>query len=269
MPRLHAYDEAHKTIQALQAHYRELGHFIPLPEIQSTQARLSLNQGDFATASRWAQTVNPDDLNESAFVFEVQFLTWAGVRIAQGASASLQAATDHLQKRLIEEKNRHHTRRMIQILALLATAYEKQGRTEKALETQERAVGLAQPGGFVRTFLDLDPAMAKLLGQLTARYVLPKYIGRILAGFDAMTKDDGQETAPPSASMIEPLTPRELEVLNLLSAYLTYDAIAESLVISPRTVKKKHVSNIYQKLGVQKRKEAIEEAEALGILSSE
>jgi LuxR family maltose regulon positive regulatory protein len=87
------------------------------------------------------------------------------------------------------------------------------------------------------------------------------YVGRILAAFPETTQDV-------QAEMVEPLTARELEVLGLLGRYLTYNEIADTLVISPRTAKK-HVSNIYQKLGVNKRKQALDKSKELGLLPSD
>jgi LuxR family maltose regulon positive regulatory protein len=266
-------DKAQETIELLDAHYRDLGNIEPLPEMRSMQARLSLYQGDLAAASGWVHTVNPEDLNEPIFVFEVQFLTWAAVRIAQGTTASLQEATNHLQRRLIEAEGRHNTRRVIRILVLLGLAYEKQGQTNKALEALERAVVLAQPGGFIRTFVDLGPTMAGLLHQLAERGVTPDnmgdyapddiadYVGRMLAAFPETTQNV-------QAELVEPLTARELEVLGLLGRYLTYKEIADTLIISPRTAKK-HVSNIYHKLGVNKRKQALDRSKELGLLPSD
>ena len=138
-------DKAQETIETLYAHYREMCNIVALPEIRSTQARLSLAQGDLTTADQWAQSINPADLNEAIIVFEVQGLTWSAIRLAQGAAASLPAVTTQLEKRLQEAEDRHYTRRMIRILAHLALAYDKQGQTPEALEAIERAVKLAHP----------------------------------------------------------------------------------------------------------------------------
>ena len=100
---------------------------------------------------------------------------------------------------------------------------------------------LAQPGGFIRIFVDLDPAIAKLLYQLSQRGVAPEYIGRILAAFPE-TLDTGEAEQKwsgkvPQAQLIEPLTERELEILQLLNERLTDKEIAQALSISVLTAK--------------------------------
>ena len=164
----------------------------------------------------------------------------------------------------------HIIYRQIGLLAHLALAYEKQGQRDDALEALDRSVRLAQPGGFIRTFVDLGPAVAKLLYQLSQRGVAPEYIGRILAAFPE-TPDTGEAGQKWSgkvsqAQLIEPLTEREFEVLVLLEEGLSNKEIAKKLVVTTRTVKK-HTSNIYHKLGVHNRGKAVTKGKALGILS--
>ncbi len=136
---------------------------------------------------------------------------------------------------------------------------------------------LAQPGGFVRTFVDLGPDMANLLYQLAERGVEPEYLGLVLPAFKEATMPDPTKVKGPvspsvrrsepvpALPMVEPLTRRELEVLKLLSQDLSNKEIARALVISPLTVKR-HASNIYAKLGVSGRVKAVARARALGIL---
>ncbi len=131
---------------------------------------------------------------------------------------------------------------------------------------------LAQPGSFVRVFVDLGPNMAALLGRLAARGaagVSRDYVAQILQAF-AATRSNPPPVKPPSPQpgMIEPLTRRELEVLELLAQRMTAQEIAQKLVLSDQTVKR-HRANIYQKIGVHSRRDAVAEAAALGILPAD
>jgi LuxR family maltose regulon positive regulatory protein len=125
----------------------------------------------------------------------------------------------------------------------------------------EHALRLAEPEGFVRLFADLGLPMGQLLLEARSRAVMPEYVDKLLAAFGA----DLEHPAPAQAALPEPLTPREEEVLGLMAAGLTNREIAEQLVVSPETVKK-HTSNIYGKLGVSKRTEAVARARELDLL---
>jgi LuxR family transcriptional regulator, maltose regulon positive regulatory protein len=133
-------------------------------------------------------------------------------------------------------------------------------------------VTLAQPGGFVRVFVDLGPNMADLMGRLAAKGVARDTVERILRAFSEQhASPQPQPAMPPPArataqvAMIEPLTRREQQVLELLAQRMTAQEIARKLVVSDQTVKR-HRANIYQKLGVHSRRDAIAAAVALSIL---
>jgi len=133
---------------------------------------------------------------------------------------------------------------------------------------------VAEPGGFIRLFVDLGPRMADLLKQLIKQNVAVGYIGQILAVF----RDDERGALPdecdPSTAhllssstqpLVDPLTKRELEILDLLAQRLRNKEIAAKLFILPQT-EKKHLNNIYGKLNVGNRREAVEKAKKIGIL---
>jgi LuxR family maltose regulon positive regulatory protein len=139
------------------------------------------------------------------------------------------------------------------------------------------ALALAEPGGFIRIFVDEGPPMAQLLSEAAAHGVMPDYIGKLLAVFEAegQTVLAGRQAGPgksedksylPSAqSLIEPLSQRELEILQLIAQGLSNREISERLFLALDTVKG-HNRSIYGKLQVQRRTEAIARARELGLL---
>ena len=124
--------------------------------------------------------------------------------------------------------------------------------TDRALVALERALSLAQPEGFVRIFLDEGEAMTRLLCLVKSRQAGTGYATELLAMVD---KISGM-TKPSMQLLIEPLTRRELEVFRLIEAGCSNLEISEQLVLSITTVKR-HISNIYGKLGVKSRTQAI------------
>jgi LuxR family maltose regulon positive regulatory protein len=125
----------------------------------------------------------------------------------------------------------------------------------------ERALTLAEPEGYVRTFVDEGPSMAALLERAAKHGIAPSYARRLLA---ARGKDE--DSSPANQVLIESLTERELDVLRLLGTDLDGPAIARELTVSPNTMRT-HTRKIYAKLGVNNRREAARRAEELGLLS--
>jgi LuxR family maltose regulon positive regulatory protein len=141
---------------------------------------------------------------------------------------------------------------VIEILILQALTFHARKETEQALTALERALALAQPEEYVRSFLDEGEAMTRLLCQAQSRQVGNGYVGVLLS---KIGKISGM-TQPSMQLLIEPLTPRELEVLKLIKTGCSNQEIAEQLVISIPTVKR-HISNVYSKLGVKSRTQAL------------
>jgi LuxR family maltose regulon positive regulatory protein len=158
---------------------------------------------------------------------------------------------------------------MIEILALQALAFQAQDDTDQAMSALKRALSLAEPEGYVRTFVDEGEPMARLLYKAMTRGTAPEYVRRLLAAFPtAEAKQTVPATSqPPQSELIEPLTERELEVLQLVAEGLTNPEIASRLYLSLNTVKV-HTRNIYGKLGAHSRTQAVGRARALGVLPS-
>ena len=158
-------------------------------------------------------------------------------------------------------------RKVIEILALTALAHKQNGDLQIALEKLGRALSLAKPEGFIRTFLDEGEPMAQLLYAAAAQGHHPVYIGRLLAAF---SEEDAGLPPPESerqvhGGLIEPLSEREQEVLELIAKGLSNQEIAVGLHISLSTVKT-HASQIYGKLNVHNRTQAVARARSLGLI---
>jgi LuxR family maltose regulon positive regulatory protein len=150
---------------------------------------------------------------------------------------------------------------------LEAVTLQAQGRTLQALEAVGRALALAEPEGYMRTFLDEGQEMAQLLYLALERDIVrgstAEFVGEILAEFEG----PGPLQTHVDAHGIEPLSERELEVLALIAEGLTNREIAQKLHVSLSTVKV-HSYNLYGKLDVHSRMQAVVRARMLGLLLS-
>jgi LuxR family maltose regulon positive regulatory protein len=261
----------------------ETGNTTLLPRAQAFQAELALMQGRVATASQWAAQRDPVPSLSPSYGFFSPDLTLAKVWLAQDTPASRGQAADLLGRLGTYVESTHNIRFSIETLALQARLYHAEGDEAAALSALEQAIILAEPSGFLRLFVDLGPPLERLLNRLRRQgrakgSLAPEYITQILSAFgrengasaesaDRKLRQEEREAAirPPAAPLIEPLTPRELEVLELLDRRLTNREIAEALIVSPSTVKT-HTLNIYRKLGVHGRKQAVARARELSIL---
>jgi LuxR family maltose regulon positive regulatory protein len=128
------------------------------------------------------------------------------------------------------------------------------------------ALTLAEPEGFVRTFVDEGASMPALLQRAAEQGIARPYVARLLAAFEL---DGSRKTGAPTPSapqpLIEPLSERELEVLRLAAQGLSNQEIADRLVISVGTVKT-HVHNILGKLEVRGRTQAAARARELDLI---
>ena len=243
----------------------------PLPPIISNQLtgwqiRIWLARNESSSAIQWGKEQGLTPEGEYDHVGGLVYIAFARILIIQGCYPE---ASELLQRLLADTEVGHHTSRAIQVLNLTALNLKAWGDSEKALSAISSALKLAQPGGFIRIFVDEGPPMAHLLYEALGRGIAPEYVQRLLAAFPVAESEQAtpQKTQTPESDLIEPLSERELEVLGLFAQGLTNSEIASRLFLSPHTVKT-HSSNIYSKLGVHRRTQAVARARALGILSS-
>jgi len=264
-------DEARQVAESAVAFMLDTGNTTLLPVAQAFQAEIALMQGQIATACQWAARLDPIPPLSPAYGVFSPHLTLVKIWLAQDTPASRGRAADLLGQLQAFFESTHNTRFLIETLALQALLYHAEGKKPAALDALERALTLAQPGGFIRLFVDLGPGTENLLTELRAEDSgMRPYINQILAAFD-QEKTQPPFPAPPSVTpqpLIEPLTDRELDVLALLAQRLTDREIAQRLVISPHTVKT-HTKNIFTKLNVNNRRQAAARARELGLLENQ
>jgi LuxR family maltose regulon positive regulatory protein len=194
----------------------------------------------------------------------------ARILLARGTDADVHSALDILDALHEIAQRTFSIRFQIEILALRALALDMQGKGGDALAALQQAVELSRPGGFIRVFVDSGPGMAELLNRLSRQGFAAETVRRILAAFPALRKESEtripeSESRTANARLIEPLTSRELDILALLRERWSNKEIAHKLSISTETVKR-HTVNLYGKLGVNKRWDAVIKAEVLGVL---
>jgi LuxR family maltose regulon positive regulatory protein len=143
--------------------------------------------------------------------------------------------------------------------------------SSESVASLERAMELAEPAGFVLLFLEEGPALVPLLHAIEHRQAAPNrvkdYARMLLDAFRRLGQRAGARLPGAEIGLVEPLTPRETEVLELIATGNSNQAIADKLVITVRTVKK-HTSNIYEKLSANSRTQAVARARELGLLAT-
>jgi LuxR family maltose regulon positive regulatory protein len=260
---------------AVAGEVEEIGRDSPMPpwipaEMAAWKARALLAQGKVGAASRWAhqrglmangrakQVESFDFFSLNAFVVVARILL-ARERWDEALG---------LLSRLVEAAEAgDRTSKEIEILGLQAMVAQAQGDTNLAREAIEKALVLAEPEGFFQLFVDEGPPMARLLYEALNRGVAPAFVRRLLAAFPAAETEPARPSLPEpdGQELIEPLSEREIEVLQLVAEGLTNKEIASRLFLSLNTIKG-HTRNIYGKLDVHSRTQAVARAQSLGLL---
>jgi LuxR family maltose regulon positive regulatory protein len=267
-------DKARERNRKMMQYAMDTGNQMVLRTTQAFEAELALRQGRIPEASNWAERFHPKPFLPP-FAFYMPQLTLVKILLAQDTSDSRGRAADLLDQLHDFLASIHYKKSLIEVLALQALLHDTLGDGPLAQEKLATALALAEPGGFIRLFVDLGPQMADLLKRLQEQDVAVDYIEKLLVAFrddeQVLVQDVSGEAKAPLALSAKPqpledsLTNREIDVLELLVHRLRNKEIAEKLFLSPETVKG-HLKSMYQKLQVSNRREAVEKAKALGIL---
>ena len=237
-----------------------------LSQIEAYQARLWLQSGELAHAMRWAETYQGQP--ESEYLCEIEEMVLAETMLGAGRADEARSLLVPMGE---DSQARGRAGREIAIRGLLALARSTLGDMQGASVDLERALSLGEPEGYLRPFIHFGEPMAGLLRTLPGEKESPNfrdarsaYIGRILYAFPKR-----KQVVPPKggqhAQLVEPLTPREMDVLRLLAEGLSNRGIAERLYLSPNTLRV-YTTNLYAKLEVHNRTQAVTRALSLGLI---
>ncbi len=247
-------------------------NLVTLRLLASFRARRAARRRNAAEALRWLRDAQPTPERGAMILTEVPQLAQARVLLASGQRDDAHEALTHLAHLEHLSADFSNVPMRVEVSALSALAYDQLGDKTAAETWLEQAVRLGKPGQFTRSFLDLGPDMARLLDRWTPGEELADYVGYLLRQFavspslHVATDRVMLRQRQAQARLRDPLSPREMEILDLLVRRHSYREIAHRLVISPSTVKK-HIHHIYEKLDVSSRAEAIEVSQRLGLVT--
>jgi LuxR family maltose regulon positive regulatory protein len=219
------------------------------------EANLQLNQGNTDAALEWARSkLSTGDSIRFQDESILRILTYILLTLGD-----IGQAQELLAQLLTVTQAAGAVGSTIDLLAIESLALAAQGANDCTLATLTRVLCLAEPEGYVRTFVDKGDPMATLLRQAAALGIKPEYVGKLLAAFK------GKETKATSHPLVEPISERELTVLRLIAAGLSNREIAQELYVSINTIKT-HTKSIYGKLNARNRTQAVNRARELGLL---
>lgn len=242
--------------------------------------RLWIGQGNLSAAARWAQSCHWR--TEDTYLGYLQAVTLVRLRLAQSwrepQEPFIYESTQVINRLMAAAETNHWWGQVIELSLLHAQLCNIQGDKASMLVSLERALTLAEPEGYVRTFLDEGEPMQLLIDECRLAIAhrpsdgsrLLAYMDKLLSAFTAESLAPrlapNSEQQPATSTLPEPISERELEVLHLIQAGFNNQEIAEQLVIAVSTVKT-HINNLYGKFGVRSRTQAIAAARELGLFS--
>jgi LuxR family maltose regulon positive regulatory protein len=242
---------------------------------ETLEADVNFRLGNMATAQQWAEKTENLPLYPFSNILIpqlilIKILIYVETTISRNRARTL---LEELETYLLKSNNKCF---LLEIYAQQAILQFDLGNQELAFKKLQQAVNLAEPAGFVRVFVDLGAKMAVLLKGLADQNISIRYIGKLLRAFRQQELQVSPEMSMPGTDHPKPaarppiqysLTNREQEILEFLKQRQSNKEIAQKLFLAPETIKK-HTKNIYQKLNVNSRQEAVEKAEALDLLKS-
>jgi len=224
-----------------------------VPAVAAAQVLTLLHQCNLTAAAHLAQ----------AHKFPI---SQARVHLAQGDPCAALAVLEPFREQM---ETKGWADEQLKVMVLQALAHDASGERDIALQVIGDALSLAKSGGFIRIFVDEKLPMARLISEADARGMMPDYTGKLLAAFQSERQRSAGESPHPvlasSQPLTEPLSERELEILQLIADGLSNREICARLFLALDTIKG-HNGRIYAKLAVQRRTEAVARARELGLL---
>ncbi len=260
MARIHqAWGESDESVndlaEALDAVHKHSLSGMMVDRTQAEAVQLALARGDLARAEEALTKIERPF--GAAFHYPHIPLERAMFLIAQGKKAEAMSLLDE-RYRAAEAEQAEYAQIEVLIFQALAASDEIH-----ALEFMTAALHRAEPEGYVRVFVDRGPKLAALLRSARSHGIAPIYVYRLLSEFDVVHAPGA--VIPREQPLIEPLTERELEVLRLVAQGKSNQQIADTLFVATGTVKR-HLSNMFGKIGVQSRTECVARARELNLL---
>lgn len=269
------YDEAFHTIRHSCEVLEAMGMSMAVPLFTAIETEFRLKQGDRKAARAWVERMGLSASHIPSHLDERQYFTYVRFLLAEGDIETARALLLNLES---TARDGERVFRQITIHILRAVALKRLNREQEAAAALELAVRAAASETFYRNFLDEDPCIEGLLPAV--RHVAPMFVDNLQEKFKNVMHDGSfheqtvEEASVASkargagnSSLIEPLSERELEVLSLVTQGLPNQAIADRLFISLGTTKW-HMTNIFTKLGVTNRVQAVEAAKRLSLLET-
>lgn len=259
--RLGNYDEAIEWLTIAENNMTP----VPLPKARpfdALKATIWIRQGKLDHAQAWLQAQNLPIDNDVTYLDEFKYITLARLLLARsrlqtGDTSDLETLLDNL-KTSAEDAQRNGS--LIEILILQSLYFQHQGDTKRAIHAIGQALALAEPEHIIRPFVEEGTPMIAVLKLAVRENIASNFVPQILSAFDL-----SENESSPAQNLIDPLSDRELEVLQMLGSDLTGPQIADKLMVSLNTMRT-HTKNIYSKLGVGSRRTAVRRAEELGLL---
>ena len=249
----------------------------PIPDVRPLAAliaRTQLAQGKLTEVAQWTSKQQLSVEDDLSYLHEFEHITLARLLIAQYKherdETHIREAMALLERLLKAAEEGGRMGSVIEILVLQALAFEAQGDISSALAPLERALTLAEPEGYFRIVVGEGPPMAHLLYEALSHEIAPDYVQRLLKAFpvEESEKAEVQQSHGPDSDLIEPLSEREIEVLQLIAQGFSNREVGERLYLTLNTVKA-HSRTIYSKLGVNNRTQAVAKARTLGIITDQ
>ncbi len=243
-------DGASAMLEQTEQSARQKNFILRLPEIAAAQVPVLIRQGRVSAAAQLAQQ------------YELP-LCQSRVLLAQGDTSAALAVLESLRQQM-EARGWQDER--LKVMVLQAVALHAHDEKDKAMQVLADALTLAKPGGFIRIFVDEGLPMAQLLSEAAAYGMMSDYVSKLLAAFEAeKQKSEDKPDLSPAQPLIDPLSQRELKILQLIAQGLSNREIGARLFLALDTIKG-HNRKIFDKLQVQSRTEAIARARELGLL---
>jgi len=260
------FNSAESTLNNLTEIGRQ--HYLPYYNagtLRALQARVYLAQNRLDAASLLVDELRLSPDGKILLMLEDGIVVRARLLFAQG---KLEEAAGLLGSLIKAFEDGGTNLRLIEALVLQALTQQARGDLDQAMENLTKALMLAEPEGFIRIFVDEGPPMARLLFEALSQGIAPDYVPRLLAAFpiDEPEKATSLQAPVSETEWFEPLSEREIEVLQLIAEGLTNQEIGTKLYLSLNTIKA-HSRTIYSKLDVHSRTQAVLKAKSLGIIS--